>query len=247
VAAMAGPMPADEVLRLVEAEVGISTQLPGGASGPTRMLCLQGRFADARAALARVTDVVAEHGGQILTSSEAHEVSGNVALMAGELSEAVHDLQLAYDEKMAAGDRAGAYSTATGLAEAYLGVQDLDRAQQYAEIARDTSSGDDFASQGRSRQVLARILSVRGQHAEAEALAREAVAIVGTTDYLVVHGDALAHLAHVLHAAGKGDEAVGSARQAVELYERKGATFPADRTRDLIRTWSSKTGERASS
>jgi class 3 adenylate cyclase len=239
VAAMAGPMPADEVLRLVETEVGSGTQLPGGASGPTRMLCLQGRFAEARAALARVTDKVAEHGGQILTSSEAHEVAGEVALMAGDLPQAVHDLQLAYDEKMAAGDRAGAYTTATGLAEAYLGTQELDRAWDYAEIARDTSSPDDFASQGRSRQVQARILSARGNHAEAEALAREAVAIVGTTDYLVVRADALMHLAQVLHAAGKGDEAMATAREAVDLYDRKGATFPAERTRDLIRAWSS--------
>jgi class 3 adenylate cyclase len=243
VAAMAGPMPADEVLRLVETEVGSGTQLPAGASGPTRMLCLQGRFAEARAALTFATEEVAEHGGQILTSSEAHEVAGTVALMAGDNRRAVHDLQLAYDEKMAAGDPAGASTTATALAEAYLGAQDLDQAWRYAEIARATSSRDDFASQGRSRQVQARVLSARGQQGEAEALAREAVAIVGATDYLVVHGDALVHLAHVLHAAGRSEEATASAGEAVGLYDRKGATFPAERTRDLIRSWSMDPGE----
>ncbi len=236
VAAIAGPMPADEVLRLVEEEVGHTTQLPGGASGPTKMLCLQGRFAEARAALSRATDQMAERGGRMLPW-EAHEVAGNVALLAGEVSQAVRNLQLAYDEKIAAGDRAGASTTATALAEAYLEAQDLDRAWKHAANARETSSRDDFASQGRSREIQARVLSARNQHAEAEALAREAVAIMGGTDYLALDGDALVHLAHVLHAAGKVAEALGSAREAVELYHRKGANFLVERTRNLIRDW----------
>ena len=236
VAAISGPMPADEVLRLVEKEVGHTTQLPGGASGPTRMLCLQGRFAEARAALSRATDQMAERGGRILPS-EAHEVAGNVALLAGEVGEAVRNLQLAYDEKMAAGDRAGASTTATALAEAYLEAQDLDRAWTYAVNARDTASRDDFASQGRSREIQARVLSGRNQHPAAEALAREAVAIMEPTDYLALHGDALVHLAHVLHAADKVGEALDAARRAADLYDRKGATFLVERTRNLIREW----------
>ena len=236
VAAIAGPMPADEVLRLVEKEVGHTTQLPGGASGPTKMLCLQGRFAEASAALSRATDQMAERGGRMLPW-EAHEVAGNTALLAGEVSEAVRNLQLAYDEKMGAGDRAGASTPATALAEAYLEAQDVDQAWKYAANARETSSRDDFASQGRSREIQARVLSARSQHVEAEALAREAVAIMGRTDYLALHGDALVHLGHVLHAGGKVAEALGSARESVELYDRKGATFLVERTRNLIRDW----------
>jgi class 3 adenylate cyclase/tetratricopeptide (TPR) repeat protein len=237
VAAISGPMPADEVLRLVEKEVGHTTQLPGGASGPAKMLCLQGRFADARAALSRATDQIAERGGRMLPW-EAHEVVGNVALLAGEVSEAVRNLRLAYDEKMAAGDRAGASTTATALAEAYLEAEELDQAWQNAANARETSPRDDFAAQGRSRQIQARVLSARNQHAEAEALAREAVAIMAPTDYLALHADALVHLGHVLHAGGKVDQALGAAREAAELYDRKGATFLAERTRNLIRDWS---------
>jgi hypothetical protein len=241
VAAMLGPTPADEALRLVETAGGHGMQLPGGATGPARMLCLQGRFGEARAALSRATEQVAERGGRMLPS-EAHEVAGNVALLAGEISEAVRNLKLAYDEKKAAGDPAGASTTATALAEAYLEAGDLDAAWKQAANARDTSPHDDFAAQGRSRQIQARVLSARGQHAEAEALAREAVAIVGPTDYLAMHGDALVHLANVLHTAGKGDEAVAAARQAVELYERKRATFLVERTRKLIGVWGGRSG-----
>ena len=169
--------------------------------------------------------------------SEAHEVAGNVALMEGELHEAVRNLQLAYEEKIAAGDPAGASTTATALAEAYLEVKELDDALRYAMNARETSSRDDFASQGRSREIEARVLAVRGQHAEAEALAREAVTIMAGTDYLALHGDALVHLAHVLAAAGKADDAVATAREALALYERKGATYLVQRTGDLIQEW----------
>jgi len=104
-------------------------------------------------------------------------------------------------------------------------------------VARETSAGDDIASQAGGRAVQARVLSARGQHPEAEDLAREAAAIMGRTDYLPEHGNVLVHLAHVLRAAGKGDEAVESARQALALFEQKGATFPADQTRRLIEEW----------
>jgi len=239
VAAMLGPVPADEALRLVEEEGGHTTQLPGGASGATRMLCLQGRFAEARAALARATEQMAERGRPML-SSEAHEVAGNVALLAGDLSEAVRSLQLAYDEKTAAGDRAGASTTATALAEAHLEAGDQAKAWSYATNARETASTDDIASQGRGREIQARVLSLRGQHAEAEELAREAVTIMERTDYLALHADALVHLAHVLHAAGKGVEALASARQAAELYQRKGATVLVERASRLIDEWGAR-------
>ena len=236
VAAMAGPMPADEALKLVEREIGYTTQLPGGASGSTRMLCLQGKFAEARAALSRTSGQLAERGGRILPS-EAHEVAGNVALMEGNVNDALRNLRLAYDEKIGAGDPAGASTTATALAEAHLEAGELEEALNYAVNARETASRDDFASQGRSREIEARVLSARGQHAQAEVLAREAVATMARTDYLALHGDALVHLAHVLHGAGKVDEAVAAAREAIGLYERKGATYLVERTRKLLANW----------
>jgi class 3 adenylate cyclase/tetratricopeptide (TPR) repeat protein len=236
VAAMAGPMPADQALSLVERELGHTTQFPGGASGPTRMLCLQGRFAEARAALSRTTNQMAERGGRMLPS-EAHEVAGNVALMEGDLGEAIRNLELAYNEKAAAGDPAGASTTATALAEAHLEVGDLDEALRYALDARATSSRDDFASQGRSREIEARVLSAQGRHPEAEALAREAVSIMAETDYLALHGDALMHLGHILHAAGRDEDAAAAAHEAVQLYRRKGATFLVERAESLALEW----------
>lgn len=48
-----------------------------------------------------------------------------------------------------------------------------------------------------------------------------------------------ANLARVLHEAGKRDEAVAAAREAISRYEQKGATFFVERTQRLIEEWTS--------
>ena len=84
------------------------------------------------------------------------------------------------------------------------------------------------------RQVRAKVLARRGEHAEAERLAREAVAICEETDMLDAQGDAYADLAEVLLLAGRADEAAAALEQALERYERKGNVVMAARTRDRL-------------
>ena len=71
------------------------------------------------------------------------------------------------------------------------------------------------------RQVQALVHAHRGEHAQAEPLAREAVAISEPTDALNFQGDALCDLAEVLAAAGRVEEAGVALAQALERYERK--------------------------
>ncbi|MBA3688153.1 MAG: AAA family ATPase [Chloroflexi bacterium] len=241
VAAVYGPMPADEVIQLIEDEDARGTQLPGAGLGASRMRAIQGRFAEAQVMLADSSQRFAELGNR-LGLSLCHDLVGSAALLAGDIGEAVRNLQLSYDEQIALGDRSYASTTAGFVAEAYLEAQELDEAWQYAGIARDTSASDDIASQAGGRRIQARVLSARGQHAEAEALAREAVAIMGRTDYLEMHGDALVHLGKVLHAGGKVDEALTAAGEAAEFYGRKGATFLVERTRKLVGEWVGELG-----
>ena len=237
-AAVGGSMPAAEVLQLIERLYAGMNPNPAAALGASRMLVLQGRFAEARALVAQTTETIAELGDRILVSF-TQEGAGSVALLSGDIKEAIRQLQGSYDEKVATGDRGFASTTAAALAEAYLEDEDPAHAWEYGTISRETSARSDIASQAGGRQIQARVLSARGQHPEAEVLAREAVAIMKKTDYLAMHGDALVHLARVLRAAGKADEAVAAARQAVELYDSKGATFFVERTRKLIGEWGS--------
>jgi ATP/maltotriose-dependent transcriptional regulator MalT len=90
-----------------------------------------------------------------------------------------------------------------------------------AEIGRLREVGDehDNWTQALWRQVQARVDATRGDHTDAERLAREAVEL-WEPDMLYMQGDALCDLAEVLEAAGRGDEAAETLEQALERYER---------------------------
>jgi hypothetical protein len=81
------------------------------------------------------------------------------------------------------------------------------------------------------RGVRARLLTRCAELREAEALAREAVALAGATDFLNHRADALLDLSHVLETSGRGDEAVTAASGALHLYEVKGNVVSAAATR----------------
>jgi tetratricopeptide (TPR) repeat protein len=236
-AAVFGPKPADEVIALLEKTIAENDRHPAPRSAIARMHMLQGRFAEATQVLDEASQRAADLGDRIF-ATVVDEIRGTLAFMQGDIQLAIATLQRAYDGLVALGDRGWASTDASLLAEAFLESADLANAWDYATVALETSAGDDVASQTGGRQIQARVLSARGQHSEAEALAREAVAIMEPTDYLAYRASSLVHLARVLQAAGKHDEAVGAAQRAIELYEAKGATFFVDRTRKLIADWS---------
>jgi len=72
------------------------------------------------------------------------------------------------------------------------------------------------------RQVRAKVFARRGEPAEAERLAREAVALGGQMDGLNAQGDAYADHAQVLALGGKIEEAVAALEHAASNYRRKG-------------------------
>ena len=84
------------------------------------------------------------------------------------------------------------------------------------------------------RQVRAKVLARRGERAEAERLAREAVAVGEDTDMLNVQGAAYDDLADVLALAGKVDEAAVALEQALVSYERKGNRVSTQRVQTRL-------------
>ncbi len=89
-------------------------------------------------------------------------------------------------------------------------------------ISREAVAGEDLSAQIIGQGLSARILADRGHHAEAEELARSAVALAAQTDLLSERADTLLDLAHVLAAADRVPEARAAATQALDLYQRKG-------------------------
>jgi tetratricopeptide (TPR) repeat protein len=78
------------------------------------------------------------------------------------------------------------------------------------------------------------VLARRGEHAEAERIAREAVAIGEQTDMLDAQGDMYADLAEVLSLADRPQEAAEALEQALARYERKGNLVMAGRMRERL-------------
>jgi tetratricopeptide (TPR) repeat protein len=97
-----------------------------------------------------------------------------------------------------------------------------EEAEPLAQLGRSLDETEqDLYTQALWRQVQALVHASRDQHAEAMALAREAVAIMEPTDALSIQGDAFCDLAEVLAAAGRVGEAAEAYEQALERYERK--------------------------
>jgi tetratricopeptide (TPR) repeat protein len=109
-----------------------------------------------------------------------------------------------------------------------------DEAEPFAHLGRELGDDEDLATQTLWRQVQALVHAHKGDHAEADTLAREAVAITERTDALNLQGDALCDLASVLTAAFRNDEAAAALEQAVDRYERKGNLVMARRVRERL-------------
>ena len=101
------------------------------------------------------------------------------------------------------GEQSFLSAAAANLAQALYALDRLDEADAWAGRAAELGASDDARKEMLWRQVRAKVLARRGEHAEAERLAREAVAICDETDMLDAQGDVYADLAEVLLLAGK--------------------------------------------
>ncbi|HYM51881.1 MAG TPA: adenylate/guanylate cyclase domain-containing protein, partial [Candidatus Dormibacteraeota bacterium] len=234
-----GPTPIDEAIPVIQAQIdraGARSPMVGAYAGIARLRALQGRVAEAREMIEVARAGFEELGNRHMVASVTG-FAGQIQHMVGEHADAARLVREAYEAMTATGDRSFASTIAVELSEVLLDLGDDDEAMRFGMIARETSSTDDVVSQAGGRAVQARVLSRRGDHGAAEGVAREAAAIMGKTDYLDQHGRVVVHLAHVLRDAGNAEGALAAAREALALYQQKGATFFVERTQRLIDDW----------
>jgi Flp pilus assembly protein TadD len=81
--------------------------------------------------------------------------------------------------------------------------------------------------------VRAKLLARRGDLAEAERVAREALTRTQPTDDIQLRAETLTALAEVLRAADRPGESEAAFGEAVALYERKGNVVAASAIRAL--------------
>jgi tetratricopeptide (TPR) repeat protein len=224
-----GPRPADEALR---------TLVPLLADDPDPVQRLY--EAVLLSMLGRI-DEAWEIGQE--ASRRLHELAGGstgesllamVADIAGDHESAARYWRHACDRKEKEGNPRVLSTFAPALGRSLCMLGRYDEAEPLAQLGRELGDEEDAITQMFWRQVLALVLSHRGQHQGAEQLAGEAVAIAERTDALTWHGDALCDLAEVLQNGGRSQEAAAALGQALELYERKRNLAMADQVRKRL-------------
>ena len=190
-------------------------------------LAMLGRSAEAQAVGVAAAERFHELVGRSPWFWELDEFAGNYAAAADQLRD--------FCDYLSEQGRSGPLSNYASMRGRMLcEVGRYDEAEQLAAQGRDLGNADDPAAQSSWRQVAARVAAHRGEHAEAERLAQEALTYSHKTDSPQVQGDAYHALAEVLQVAGRRDEAAAAWHEALDRYERKGIIPLARRTRERL-------------
>jgi predicted ATPase len=190
---------------------------------------MTGNFDLARQLLAMSNATYADLGLTLNAATSQSEAI--VELLAGNPIAAEESLRKGYRALEEMGERMFLSTTAAFLARSILEQGHDEEAEELTNLSARLAAEGDLLTQILWRSIRARVLSRRGQMHKAEALARVAVALAQTTDFINYRADALLDLSHVLKASGRVDESVASASEGLHLYELKGNTVAASATR----------------
>jgi class 3 adenylate cyclase/tetratricopeptide (TPR) repeat protein len=118
------------------------------------------------------------------------------------------------------------------MAHTILAQGRFDEADELARQSERAANRPSEAAFGADwRRIRARVLAHRGHHDEAVRRAREASALMTTTDYLNDRAATELDLSIVLHAAGERQAALEAAMLAIQLWALKGNTVAPARAR----------------
>jgi hypothetical protein len=147
-----------------------------------------GRFDLARQLLGTSNDIYADLGLTLDAVSSHNEAA--VELLAGNPAVAEASLLAGYRALEEMGERMFLSTTAAFLARAVFQQGRDAEAEDLANTSARLADSDDLLSQVLWRGVRARVLAHRSEIEAAEALAREAVALAETTDFINHRADA---------------------------------------------------------
>ena len=190
-----------------------------------------GRFADARAAIARAQSLYSGLEDKLTACATR---LGDIEMIAGDPAAAEPELRKGCEATRAIGARGFLCYSLSDLAQALYALGRLDEAQQLTEEAEAISSADDPAARARWRAVRAKVLARRGQFGAARQLAGEAEALAAPIIGVVHQAEVLVAKAEVSRLAGAREEAADSLGKALRLYEEQRASALAERTRAAL-------------
>jgi class 3 adenylate cyclase/tetratricopeptide (TPR) repeat protein len=211
-----GSRPADEALRTLD-ELLPDSPRTGPSLARAWLLAMLGRFDEAWA----IADEARERERELTGTNMAEWLPAEIASLAGEHEAAVTFLRPFCDLLEELDQRFYLSSVAPMLGRELCALGRHAEAERYAHLVRELDVRQNALGGALWRQVQALLHAHRGEHPEAEALAREAVGIAERTDGLNYQGDAFWDLAEVLSAADRIEEAVAAYERALDRYERK--------------------------
>ena len=220
-----GPTPADEALEKLDAVMPESAH-PHPQLLRCVLLAMLGRFDEAGPLASEASERQRELAPALEDSSL---MLAEIAGLEGDYEAAARHLGTFCDFLSQHGQQSMLSTFAPSYGRRLCAIGRFDEAELQAELGRELGEEHDIATQALWRQVQARVDAHRGRHAEAEVLAREAVAMTAMTDALTMQAAALEDLAEVLMSAGRFEEAIATLGEALERYERKRCVAAAAR------------------
>jgi tetratricopeptide (TPR) repeat protein len=229
-----GTTPVPELLEWMDEQESGATRQAAVRRWRGAALAMLGRFDEARAIFAEVRAELGERGGELLLAAVMGHDCVDLELLAGDPAAAAELGAAGCTLFEELGEQA-LFSTAAGkLGQALYALDRLEEANAWAARAVELGASDDALTQMLWRQVRAKVLARSGEHAEAERLTREAVALGEQTDMLDAEAHSYADLSEALSLANKPAEAAKILEQALTRFERKGNVVMAGRTRGRL-------------
>jgi tetratricopeptide (TPR) repeat protein len=232
-----GSTPVPEAIRRCEQLLGEVSDRGGEAHVLVSLGGLEafrGRFDQGRRLIHQASAIYDELGYRFYFAALRCAVLSDLELLADDNEAAEHSLKVSCELLAEMNEQACLATRSAELAEAICAGGRYEEAERWTHAAEAHAASDDAGAQLLWRSVRAKTLARRGLFPEAEALAREAVAIAEKTDELNRRAKVLLDLAEVLQLRGKSAEAFGSFRLALAHLERKGNRVGAERVRVLL-------------
>jgi tetratricopeptide (TPR) repeat protein len=223
VASTMGSRPIDQLLPWLDELTEMYGVRPWIESPRASLLAFTGRLDEARA-LHGSTVAGLEERGATTVAAILGQTGFVIEMLAGDVVAAERIMRRGCEQLQAMGERGWLSTQACMLADALARLDRDAEAAEWVDLGRSLGASDDVITQVLARRVLARLAARRGDAAEAEALAREALRLASPMQDLVQKGDAHAALSEVLAMTGRPDGAREELARAEALYRRKGAT-----------------------